>query len=193
MRINYAQVVLLCESQLHCCVCSYSRPSSCLASEYNFLITVRLDSSIQPLELHIGCLVRQCLFNQGHWARISIIHIKGISIRTWPDWRVYICTLSHHIHLPAEKNAHWVGCCDKKEPDHSIILIWMLSRRFLLSQLQAITQVQDKRVAVTFVYINALRGILMLVGIWPVSFNSSGSRTSIRTFSGWLGRSLTSS
>lgn len=38
-----------------------------------------------------------------------------------------------------------------------------------------------------------LRGILMLVGIRPVSANSWGSLTSISNFSGWLGRSSTSS
>ena len=38
-----------------------------------------------------------------------------------------------------------------------------------------------------------LRGMLMEVGIIPVSINSFGSRTSIKSFSLWLGRSLTSS
>lgn len=38
-----------------------------------------------------------------------------------------------------------------------------------------------------------LHGMLMAVGIMPVSFSSSGSRTSISVFSGWLGKSLTSS
>lgn len=38
-----------------------------------------------------------------------------------------------------------------------------------------------------------LRGMLTDVGIEPVFAISEGSRTSIRSFSGWLGRSLTSS
>lgn len=38
-----------------------------------------------------------------------------------------------------------------------------------------------------------LHGILVAVGIIPVSCNSCGSLTSINVFSGWLGRSLTSS
>lgn len=38
-----------------------------------------------------------------------------------------------------------------------------------------------------------LRGILIDVGITPVSFSSCGSRTSISNFSLWFGRSFTSS
>lgn len=36
-------------------------------------------------------------------------------------------------------------------------------------------------------------GILILVGICPYSINSLGSRTSTRSFSGWFGKSFTSS
>lgn len=38
-----------------------------------------------------------------------------------------------------------------------------------------------------------LHGMLIEVGIFPHSMISAGSRTSIKSFSGWFGKSLTSS
>lgn len=52
---------------------------------------------------------------------------------------------------------------------------------------------EQKSLPIVNFYCKYSQGMLIDVGICPVSFNSLGSRTSTSSFSGWFGKSFTSS